>query len=221
VLTARQWIRVPTVHPITLGQLSAGFLRTAHRTSTPSGALIPTFLALFSHSPQLVAVQKRHSFPIASVRRKRQRLPSRSLIENASVGDILPLFNVRAPRRFRSRLATVRSWRRGSHRMIGRCQSSEYLSPRTGLWCAGMIPVRRACLTATKHYAKDRSGSFGEVISAAGCRMDRLYPEFGLGLPNENATLHVRQREIGKGTDLGRTGPGKARARIESNCVLH
>ena len=55
-------------------------------------------------------VPKWHSNPIADrIRRKRQRLPSSLLIENASVADFLHLISARTPRRFRSRLATIRT----------------------------------------------------------------------------------------------------------------
>ena len=77
------------------GSFQCPLFRAIHGTSTPSSDRIPIFPALFSRSPQLAPVQKQHSFPIVSVRRKRQRLPSSLLIENASVGDFLPLINVR------------------------------------------------------------------------------------------------------------------------------
>jgi hypothetical protein len=69
----------------------------------------PTELSsLLGRSSSIFQVQKRHSTAIASVCRKRLRLPSSLIIENASAvyfslpGDL-------APRRFRSRLATNRT----------------------------------------------------------------------------------------------------------------
>jgi hypothetical protein len=55
-------------------------------------------------------VPKWHSNPIADrIRRKPQRLPSSPLIENASAGNVHLCLGCRAPRPFRSRLATTRS----------------------------------------------------------------------------------------------------------------
>ena len=69
----------------------------------------PTELSsLLGRSSSIFQVQKRHSTAIASVCRKRLRLPSSLIIENASAvyfslpGDL-------TPRRFRSRLATNRT----------------------------------------------------------------------------------------------------------------
>ena len=44
----------------------------------------PNFCSMLGRSSSAFLVPKRHSIPIASVRRKRQRLPSSLLIENAS-----------------------------------------------------------------------------------------------------------------------------------------
>ncbi len=68
--------------------------------------------------PVLASVPNYHSNPITQrVRRKRQRLPPSLLIENAS--DVFLAFQRTAcPRRFRSRLATIRGLSLGgSNRM--------------------------------------------------------------------------------------------------------
>src|SRR6267378_1951533 len=76
--------------------------------------------------PALASVPNYHSNPITQrVRRKRQRLPPSLLIENAS--DVFLAFqNIACPRRFRSRLATIRELSRGgtSRRVHGRGPNS-------------------------------------------------------------------------------------------------
>lgn len=65
------------------------------------GMLYPRFPLWSAGSSSAMPVPKGHSIPIASVRRKHQRLPSSLLIENASARSLRLRPNSPAPRRFR------------------------------------------------------------------------------------------------------------------------
>ena len=96
---------------------------------------IPTTLAAFP--PRFAALPKPRSDPCCRsnpiahrVRRKRQRLPPSLLIENASVRYPAPP-QKSAPRRFRSRLATIRQDRKAQNDV-----SSGTETDRGGATCA-------------------------------------------------------------------------------------
>jgi hypothetical protein len=80
-------------------------------------------LSLLGRSPSAFQVRKRHSIPIASVRRKHQRLPSSLLIENASA----PAFFV--PRRSCAEAFPIKASDKPSE-----CLTRSFLDPR----CCGL-----------------------------------------------------------------------------------
>ncbi len=82
--------------------------------------------------PALASVPNYHSNPITQrVRRKRQRLPPSLLIENAS--DVFLAFqNIACPRRFRSRLATIRKLSRSGPKCRVRTSTETYGVPQKG-----------------------------------------------------------------------------------------
>ena len=131
-------------------RLSGHFPRTLSLIFNTIPTILTAFPPRFAALPKPCSDPRRRSNPIAHrVRRKRQRLPPSLLIENASDRDPAPP-QKSAPRRFRSRLATIQDLSRIAGRIKTPTVGLLRIARLSAKWIISAIESRKNHLTFTR-----------------------------------------------------------------------